>query len=383
MSDKLIDISSLPSDIKIEKRNEIGTVVFDTEKYNVIYEYGYARSGKTTNLINNMCMYLDNSSTSRRVVYIVDSVLHMESLTKKIVSHMNSRYIASKSNPTEVFVSPTGDEWTGIDGPIFEYESNKNAKLRLECLCTETGLVSSVSEITSMIERQFSKVIIHNILVVDAASCILLTNSMYLDLVVLDDVSFTVMELYNFRVMPFKGKQEVFERFMYLVHKADNLWISAPKISRPLVDLFSKINKPSKRVLYRLMNGKTVESMLLCDDTKKMTSLLDDESSKYIVCDLPDFLEHIFKRLSNKFGISNCVLLQKGMKYEKLHRELASLSKYKFILTDPFALSGVDIDGEYTSIGIQFGDEAKINSVNSLMKVNNSKKIYMFDFSRS
>lgn len=375
MSKKMID--EIPKDMKVEEKDELGRVVFDTSKYNVIYERGSKGSGKTTNLINNMCLYLDKSSTSRRVVWIVDSVLHVECLTKKIAKHMDSRYKASKSNPgEELFIRPTGDEWSGISAPIFEYDSGKSKKIRVECLCLETGLTSSVIEIISMLERDDR--ISHSILILDMLSSVVLSRQNQFDLVILDDVNYTISKIAE------RVEVKDTPSLKFVIERSDNVWISGEVVRNDLLNMYSTIRVPYKRILYQLVGGIKIGSVLVCDCAKKLMSLLDDISiNKYIVCDDASFNECTFKYLCKKYGNSNCVRVDKNMKYEDIHVIVNKLKDYKIIISDSSALSGVDIEGEYVCIcvhTIRLPLLMKHNLLNSLMRVKNAEKLYVFDF---
>lgn len=371
-----IMIDEIPKDMKVEVKDELGRVVFDTSKYNVIYERGSKSSGKTTNLINNMCLYLDKSSTSRRVVWILDSVLHVECLTKKMVKYMDSRYKASESNPEELFIRPTGDEWSGISAPIFEYDSGKSTKIRVECLCLETGLTSSVIEIISMLERD--DCISHSILVLDMLSSIVLSRQKQFDLVILDDVNYTISKIVE--SVELKGTLSL----TFVIERSDNVWISGELVRNNLLNMYSTIRVPYKRILYQLVGGIEIGSVLVCDCAKKLMSLLDDRSiNKYIVCDDASFNECTFKYLCKKYGNSNCVRVDKNMKYEDIHVIVNKLKDYKIIISDSSALSGVDIEGGYVCVCVypsRLPLLMKHNLLNSSMRVKNAEKLYVFDF---
>ena len=106
--------------------------------------------------------------------------------------------------------------------------------------------------------------------------------------------------------------------------------------------------------------------------------------------------------MCEKYGDSNCVRVDRDMKYEDVHAIVNKLKEYKIIMSDAWALtdtsaaamrgsdsperqrgSGVDIEGEYVCVCINYNRLSSMfeyNLLNSSMRVLNAKKVCVFDF---
>lgn len=99
--------------------------------------------------------------------------------------------------------------------------------------------------------------------------------------------------------------------------------------------------------------------------------------------------------MCEKYGDSNCVRVDRDMKYEDVHAIVNKLKEYKIIMSDAWALtdtsaaamrgSGVDIEGEYVCVCINYNRLSSMfeyNLLNSSMRVLNAKKVCVFDFTK-